>query len=104
MKLCLFPTSLLCLVFSSLICVAESRYATLSVGGTNQTDQITLQDFEVARLASASDPQTVFSLMVAKSSFSTSSTTKTFKAAIFVLPYYIPPKPIVVTGLSLHLP
>ena len=55
MKLRLFTTSLLLLAFSSVICVAESRYVTLSVSGTNQTDQITLQDFEVARLASASD-------------------------------------------------
>ena len=98
MKPCLHITSLLLLAFSSVICVAESRYVTLSVSGTNQTDQLTLQDFEVARLASASGPQNVFSLNVSKSSFSTSFIYKDLQGRNFCSPYYVPPKSIVVTG------
>ena len=101
MKLCLFPTSLLCLAFSSLICVAESRYATLSVGTeSNRPNHPSRFRSRPARLVIL---KLSFSLMVAKSSFSTSSTTKTFKAAIFV-PLIISSKTHRGNRASLHLP
>ena len=98
MKPTFFTTSLLFLALSSVACVAEARYVTLSVSGTNQTEQLTLQDFEVARLVSASDPQSAFSLTVAKSSFSTFFLYKDLQGCSFCSPYYVPPKSIVATG------
>ena len=97
MKPCLLPTSLLFVALSSGICIAESRYVTLSVSGTNQTDQLTLEDFEVARLASASDSSSRFELTASTPRFTTIFSYTDLQGCSFCN-YYSPPKSIVVKG------
>lgn len=94
--------ALLCIILGLSICAAENRYVTLSVGGTNQTDQLTIQGVETARMISACDhlnPEGVFGLTVAKSSFSISYDNRDLQGYA-LNPYnnFIPPKSIVVAG------
>ena len=101
MKAYLLAWTLPLVFFGSGICVAESRYVTLSVSGTNQTDQFILQDFEVAKLKSAHDRLVTFSLTVTNSHFSTYFLQADLQGGLTGSSssmFHIPPKSIVIAG------
>ena len=90
--------SLFLFTFFSAVCLAESRYVTIAVSGTNQTSQLTIQDFEVARMVAAHDPMSFyFSLTVAKVSF-TSQYNYPNLQGVLQNDGFVPPKSIVITG------
>jgi hypothetical protein len=100
MRLRLFA-SLFLLTFSFALCVAESRYVTISVSGTNQTSVLAIQDFEVAKMVSAHDPLGTFNgfkLTVSKPSFTTQFDFYELQGYWVNNEGYGPAKPIVVTG------